>query len=86
MTIESQDSGLLLTMAEGLAYNGVLEWREKDSLQITTKSSGVCLSYRLAVGSNGCLIRFQRDSCTGKVVSLQAPGQWYGLVWKKQTE
>ena len=86
MTIASQDSGLLLTMGDGVDYHGVLEWREKDSLQITAKSSGVCLSYKLAIGNNGCLIRFQRDSHTGKVVSLQAPGQWYGLVWKKQIE
>ena len=88
MTIASQDSGLFLIMEEGFGYWGSLEWREKDSLQVKdsslfTRYADQCLD--LSGLCNGCRIHFQRDS-TGKVMSLQVPGKWYGLVWEKQTE
>ena len=73
---------LTLIMSEGIFYWAYLERRGEDSFQLIERDPITCnMQYS---GYVGLWMHFQRDS-TGKVVSLRAPGQWYGLVWEKQT-
>ena len=62
----------------------LLEWRVKDSFQITVRGFPVPC-FVLNSGQIGAWIHFQRDS-EGKVATLTAPGISYGVVWEKQTQ
>ena len=72
----------LFTMEGG--EMGLLEWREKDSFQVTVRGFPVPC-FVLQSQHIGAWIHFQRDN-TGKIMTLQAPGISYGVVWERQTE
>ena len=62
----------------------LLEWREKDSFQVTVRGLPVPCFVQ-STGRIGAWIHFQRDT-QGHVVSLTAPGMVYGVVWEKQKD
>lgn len=62
----------------------LLEWREKDSFQITVRGFPVPC-FVLHSGHIGAWIHFQRDN-SGKVATLTAPGISYGVTWEKQPQ
>ena len=61
----------------------LLEWREKDSFQISLRGLPVPCSI-LSSGHIGAWVYFSRDDASGKVASLSVPAIAYKQVYKKQ--